>query len=127
MAILCDSLCHANLELQPPMLQLLQIVIAAANAPDFAVHHHPHLVRAMQVASTGTTPHDQAIVVCIKQCIAMKLVEMQEEECPVMLVQPPMVEIQPPVAAAVADQQVDDDEDSSSDSETDEIMFDIEL
>ncbi len=126
MAIFCDTLCHAHAELQPIMLQLLQVIVATAPPHDFATHHHPHLVRAMQVASTNHSAHAQAVVVCIKQCIAIKLVELQEEGC-TLVQHVEHMSTDTSQHASSADQQGIDDDDDDGESDSDEIMFDIEL
>lgn len=117
MSTLCDSLTYAHSDLHPLLLQLLQIIAAASNADVFAHHHHPHIIRAISHAIARNTKHDQTIIICIKQCVAMKLTEMPADCARACLAQQ-QATVQAPPAKVVAEE---------ADSESDETMFDIEL
>lgn len=117
MSTLCDTLNHAHPDLHPLLLQLLQIVAASTNADVFASQHHPHILRTLSHAFTRNAPHDQAIIICIKQCVAIKLSEMHADCARACLAQQ-QATVQAPPARVVAEE---------IDSESDETMFDIEL
>lgn len=111
---LCDTLVHAHPDLHPMLLHALQIIAAASNADLFASRHHPHLVRAL---SHALHRNDQAMVVCIKQCVAMKLSEMQHDLAAACLAQQQDTCVPPPAKVVAED----------VDSESDQTMFEIEL
>lgn len=119
MSALCDTLSLAHPDLHPLLLQLLQIVAAASDADVFAAHHHPHIVRALSTALVNETPHNQAIVLCIKQCLAMKLSEMHADTAAACIAQQQATVQAAPVKVVAAE---------DVDSESDEAMlFEIEL